>query len=154
MPRLFWFVIWFHGIIYSSVLGFINISVGMLSERWYGVDEDSEIRAGYLVALMWFITGIITPAVGWLTDHYGYRSSLIITSSLLCTISHITIWYIYPFLSLILLGTSLSLAFSAAWTGVVYLVRPDYLGKAYALVIAVNNLTFSVVPIGVGGLRA
>lgn len=145
---------WFHGIIYSSVLGFINISVGMLSERWYGVNEESEIRAGSLVALMWFITGCFTPIVGWLTDEFGGRAYLVIASAILCITSHLMIWYIYPFISLMLLGTSLGLAFSAAWTGIVYIVRPDALGKAYALVIAVNNISFSIVPLLVGGLRA
>jgi hypothetical protein len=59
-----------------------------------------------------------------------------------------------PFLSLILLGTSLALAFASAWTGIVFLVRPDSLGKAYAIIIALYNFTFTIVPMAVGGLRA
>lgn len=64
------------------------------------------------------------------------------------------IWYVFPFFSLILLGTSLALSFASAWTGIVYLVRPDCLGKAYALVIAIYNFTFTLVPLAVGALRA
>lgn len=42
-PTIFWLVSWCYALIYSSVLGFINISVGLLSERWFGVTEESEI---------------------------------------------------------------------------------------------------------------
>lgn len=45
-PRLFWLVAIYFGLNYSSVLGFINISVGFLTERWLGEDEESELKAG------------------------------------------------------------------------------------------------------------
>ncbi|CAD8077369.1 unnamed protein product [Paramecium sonneborni] len=153
-PKIFWLVSWCYALIYSSVLGFINISVGLLSERWFGVTEESEIEAGFVVSIMWFITGLFTPLFGSYTDKYGQRSFLLIFATILCTFSHLMIWYVFPFLSLILLGTSLALAFASAWTGIVFLVRPDTLGKAYALVIAVYNFTFTLVPLAVGALRA
>lgn len=70
-PKIFWLVSWCYALIYSSVLGFINISVGLLSERWFGVTEESEIEAGFVVSIMWFITGLFTPLFGSYTDKYG-----------------------------------------------------------------------------------
>lgn len=74
-PKLFWLVAIYFGLNYSSVLGFINISVGFLTERWLGEDEESEMKAGEMVALMWLITGFFTPIFGFIADKYGGRAS-------------------------------------------------------------------------------
>ncbi|CAK85786.1 unnamed protein product (macronuclear) [Paramecium tetraurelia] len=153
-PKLFWLVAIYFGLNYSSVLGFINISVGFLTERWLGEDEESELKAGEMVAIMWLITGFFTPIFGFIADKYGGRASHCIIAGILCFVSHITLWYIYPFLSLIALGTANAIAYASPWTGVVYLVRPDYLGKAYAVVVGIYNGLFSIFPIVVGVLRA
>ena len=71
-----------------------------------------------------------------------------------CFVAQLTLWYIYPFLSLIALGTATAIAYASPWTGVVYLVRPDFIGKAYGAVVGIYNAMFSVVPIIVGVLRA
>lgn len=52
------------------------------------------------------------------------------------------------------MGTANAIAYASPWTGVVYLVRPDYLGKAYAVVVGTYNGLFSIFPIVVGVLRA
>lgn len=65
----------YFGLNYSSVLGFINISVGFLTERWLGENEESELKAGEMVAIMWLITGFFTPIFGYLADKFGGRAS-------------------------------------------------------------------------------
>lgn len=64
----------YFGLNYSSVLGFINISVGFLTERWLGEDEGSDIKAAEMVAIMWLITGFFTPIFGFIADNFGNRA--------------------------------------------------------------------------------
>lgn len=78
-PKLFWLVAIYFGLNYSSVLGFINISVGFLTERWLGEDEESELKAGEMIALMWLITGFFTPLFGFIADKYGGRASHVLS---------------------------------------------------------------------------
>lgn len=72
----------------------------------------------------------------------------------MCSVAHVMILYVYPFFSLILLGIANTIAYAAPWTGVVYLVRPDALGKAYAILVGFYNAMFTITPLLVGLFRA
>ena len=58
-------------------MGFVNVSVGLYTERWLFDDPNAEANAGELVALMWFMTGILTPLFGYLIDMVGYRCLIV-----------------------------------------------------------------------------
>jgi len=47
-----------------------------------------------------------------------------------------------------------TIAYAAPWTGIVYLVRPDALGKAYAILVGFYNAMFTITPLLVGLFRA
>ncbi|KAM3141038.1 hypothetical protein pb186bvf_006839 [Paramecium bursaria] len=151
---LYWKVAFFYGFIYTSVVAYINISVGLLTERWLSDSNNPEEEAGEMIALEWFITGVFTPIFGSIIDRHGGRSYYCIASALLCMIAHISIWYIYPFFSMICLGTGLAIALAGPWTSIIYIVKPYQIGKAYSYVLAIYNSLFSIFPVMVGILRA
>lgn len=72
----------------------------------------------------------------------------------MCSVAHVMILYIYPSFSLILLGIANTIAYAAPWTGIVYLVRADALGKAYAILVGFYNAMFTITPLLVGLMRA
>ena len=59
-------------------MAYINISVGLLSERWLSDRANPEEDAGEMIALEWFITGVFTPIFGYIIDKYGGRSYYVI----------------------------------------------------------------------------
>ena len=52
------------------------------------------------------------------------------------------------------LGFSLALAFATIWTGVIFVIRADGLGKAFGVIVSLYNACFTVVPLAVGIMRA
>ena len=62
-------------------MGFNNISVGLLTERWLGEGEKSEEIAGEMVAVEWLISGLCTPIFGYLIDKYGGRGYYVLILS-------------------------------------------------------------------------
>jgi hypothetical protein len=72
----------FHALIFSAILGLTNVSVGLYSERWLIGDERAEVTAGRLVAIMWLITGIMTPIFGLVIDFIGFRAIIVKTTFL------------------------------------------------------------------------
>lgn len=52
--------------------------MGFLTERWLWEDEESELKAGEMVAMMWLITGFFTPIFGYIADKFGGRSTHVI----------------------------------------------------------------------------
>ena len=61
----------FCAIIYTSVLAFVNVSVGLLSERWFIDDPRAEVKSASLIALMWLLISILNPALGLFIDKFG-----------------------------------------------------------------------------------
>jgi hypothetical protein len=55
---------------------------------------------------------------------------------------------------ILFLGFALALAFATIWTGIVYVIPADQLGKAYGIIVALYNIGFSFVPLIVGFIRA
>jgi hypothetical protein len=67
----------FCAIIYTSVLAFINVSVGLLTERWFIDDPRAEIKSGFLIALMWLVISVLDPALGLFLDKFGFRAIMV-----------------------------------------------------------------------------
>lgn len=67
----------FYAVIYASVLALVNVSVGFVSETWLKGNENAEREASKMVAVMWFLTGSLTPLFGILIDYLGHRSTIV-----------------------------------------------------------------------------
>lgn len=81
-----------------------------------------------MVAVEWLMSGLFTPIFGYLIDKYGGRGIYCLLASLLCIISHITLWYIYPLFSMICLGVGLAMSYAGPWTSFVFIIKPFQLG--------------------------
>jgi hypothetical protein len=64
-------------LIAASIFTFSFVSVGLLSERWFDDDPNSEVRAGKLVAIMWFLCAILIPLFGLMYDFLGKISLMV-----------------------------------------------------------------------------
>ena len=58
----------FYALIYSEVLTFISVSIGLLTERWYDNDQTVEPYIGKMMAFTMIISAILTPIFGLLID--------------------------------------------------------------------------------------
>lgn len=76
-PRLFWYMAIFYAIIYASVLALVNVSVGYFTESWLKDVEEPEKIAARMIAIMWFVTGALTPLFGTIVDYFGHRSAIV-----------------------------------------------------------------------------
>ena len=54
--------------IYATVLTFISVSIGLLTERWYDNDQTVEPYIGKMMAFTMIISAILTPIFGLLID--------------------------------------------------------------------------------------
>jgi MFS family permease len=75
--RMFWFMSVFMATIYTSVLSFVNVSVGLLSERWFFNDPRSEVRSAMVITLMMLVISVLDPVIGIITDKLGYRAIMV-----------------------------------------------------------------------------
>jgi len=76
-PRLFWYMSIFYAIVYASVLALVNVSVGYFTETWLVDVEEPEKIAARMIAVMWFVTGSLTPIFGMIVDYFGHRSAMV-----------------------------------------------------------------------------
>lgn len=144
-------------------MGFVNVSVGVFTERYFDDEENAEKISGRMVAIMWLITGLTTPLFGIIIDFFGGRIIFVIfcniyykciAAAFLTFTGHLLIWYNYPFIGLLSIGFALALAYSSVWTCIVYIVKADRLGKAYAILVGLYNFGFTIIPLMIGILRA
>jgi hypothetical protein len=68
----------FCALIYTSIVSFSNVSVGLITEVWLEDSEQSEIIAGRMNGIAWAIAAITTPLFGYTIDSFGYRAILVI----------------------------------------------------------------------------
>ena len=67
----------FYAIIYASVLALVNVSVGYFTESWLKDVDEPEKIAARMIAIMWFVTGALTPLFGTIVDYFGHRSAIV-----------------------------------------------------------------------------
>lgn len=76
-PRLFWYMALFYAVVYASVWALVNVSVGYFTETWLEGVENAEREASKMIAMMWFLTGSLTPLFGLMIDYFGHRSAIV-----------------------------------------------------------------------------
>jgi hypothetical protein len=54
---------------------------------------------------------------------------------------------------MVTLGITYSLTFATVWSSLVYVVSPEFYGRAFATVVSTYNLLFTISPLIVGYLR-
>ena len=105
----------------------------------------------------------ITPILGNYVDHKGKAASMLMIGSLLLIICHLTFAFILPqfkdsavggvmvaYITILVLGASLSLVPAALWPSVPKLVDEKIIGSAYALIFWIQNIGLWLFPLLIG----
>ena len=108
--------------------------------------------SGILSSLIIWGTIVFTPIFGWFVDRKGKRATLMLYGSGMILLTHLTLslTHITPFISMFILGISLSLVPSAMWPAVARLVEEKRLGTAYGIMTSIQNLGLFAFPILAG----
>ena len=66
------------GLVISNTLVFLNISVGLISERWFQNRENPEEYIGMMNAIVWLIIAFVNPLFGISIDKLKNRGIFVL----------------------------------------------------------------------------
>ena len=66
------------GLVISNTVVFLNISVGLFSERWFQNRENPEEYIGMRNAIVWLIAGFVNPIFGLAIDKLKNRGIFVL----------------------------------------------------------------------------
>ena len=115
--------------------------------------DDGVIIAGNLLTILWIVSVIGSPTLGYLVDKIACRSILNMISALLGFFGHILMIFMYPIIPLILIGLSYCTNYAAIWASIAYVTEYRVIGKAYGTVISLQNLGLVFSPFIVAYLK-
>ena len=155
LPKAYWYLCFNSVAIYSSTLAFNSIAVSLITENWY-YDEDINIaseKAGKLVSLLWLESVLLSPIFGILVDYINIKRELSILASVIATISHIAILKINPVYGILAFGITFPLNCAIIWPSITSIISKKVQGKAFGIVIALQNFGFAISSFIVGIIR-
>lgn len=133
---------------YSAFFPFLKYATDLLHHKF----SISTALAGKLTSIPVFCTVLFTPIFGWLADIKGKSASMMIYSSILLIIAHLTLTFtmVNPIVPMALLGIAFSLIPAAMWPGVAKIIDQNKLGTAYGFMFSVQNFGLWLFPILIG----
>jgi MFS family permease len=133
---------------YSAFFPFLKYATDLLHNKF----SLSIALSGRLTSIPIFFTVIFTPFFGWIADYKGKSASMMIYSSFLLIIAHLTLTFTYvnPIFPMALLGVSFSLIPAAMWPAVSKIIDQNRLGTAYGIMFSVQNFGLWLFPILIG----
>jgi MFS family permease len=133
---------------YSAFFPFLKYATDLLHNKF----ELTTAVAGKLTSIPIFFTVLFTPVFGWIADKKGKSASMMIYSSLLLIVAHLTLTFtqIMPIIPMAMLGISFSLIPAAMWPAVSKIIDQNKLGTAYGIMFSVQNFGLWLFPILIG----
>jgi len=133
---------------YSAFFPFLKYATDLLQNKFSLTTE----VAGRLTSIPIFCTVLFTPFFGWIADIKGKSASMMVFSSLLLIVAHLTLTFtmINPIIPMALLGMAFSLIPAAMWPGVAKIIDQNRLGTAYGIMFSVQNFGLWLFPILIG----
>jgi MFS family permease len=133
---------------YSAFFPFLKYATDLLHNKF----SMTTALAGRLTSIPIFCTVLFTPFFGWIADIKGKSASMMIFSSILLIIAHLTLTFtmITPIVPMALLGIAFSLIPAAMWPGVAKIIDQNKLGTAYCIMFSVQNFGLWLFPILIG----
>jgi MFS family permease len=133
---------------YSAFFPFLKYATDMLHNKF----SLSTALAGKLTSIPIFCTVLFTPFFGWIADIKGKSASMMVYSSGLLIIAHLTLTFtmVNPIIPMALLGIAFSLIPAAMWPGVAKIIDQNKLGTAYGIMFSVQNFGLWLFPILIG----
>ena len=157
IPTPFWTLLVCSVIIYASSIGFNSIAVSYFVEKWFpNLDvKSAEVASSRVVSLDSF-TNIISSIFLAIMMNYAH-TILHIFNTINAMISVISfslfLFTVYPLIPLILDGLASSLNYNVLNTLIPMMIEEKYMGLAFGISVAANNLGTSLLPIITACLR-
>ncbi|KAL0105712.1 hypothetical protein PUN28_015880 [Cardiocondyla obscurior] len=145
---IFWLVAVICIAYYVAIFPFIALGK-VFFERKYEYDPSS---ANTVNSLVYSISAIASPLLGYLVDRTGKNVLWVFISICTTIVAHglLAFTYLNPYVCMCLMGLSYSMLASSLWP-LIALVTPEHqLGTAYGIAQAVQNLGLAVVSIVAG----
>lgn len=153
---IFWLLLLNCGLIYTGFYAFTNQANSFLQKR-FGLTSD---EAGSIIPIIYLTAAAVTPLFGLLTDKIGKRSLIMIASTALLCVAHGLFTWLpnYDGSYICILPVALFGIFYATYAAIFWpcvpLVMPTkYLGTAFGLICAFQDLVLTVVPIIIGKIQ-
>jgi MFS family permease len=133
---------------YSAFFPFLKYATDLLHNKF----DLATAYAGRLTSIPIFCTVLFTPFFGWMADLKGKSASMMVYSSILLIIAHLTLTFtmVTPIVPMALLGISFSLIPAAMWPAVAKIIDQNKLGTAYGIMFSVQNFGLWLFPILIG----
>mmetsp|Transcript_2453 Transcript_2453/g.3398 ORF Transcript_2453/g.3398 Transcript_2453/m.3398 type:complete len:667 (-) Transcript_2453:2357-4357(-) len=112
-------------------------------------------KASRIMSIPYIVSAIMSPFLGHVVDQIGYRSILITLSPVLLVIVHTILGFssMSPIFPLILQGIAFSIFAAVIWPSVPLCVEQRYVGIAFGLMSAFQNVGLTLFPIFVADLH-
>jgi MFS family permease len=158
----YWFVVGICLCFYSAIFPFRTFAIDFFTNRIlssHGLPVVTEAmrvlahkRAGMFASLLPLSAMVATPLLGLLSDKIGKRASLMMFASMLLVPVYLLMGYtnVSLFLPLCMMGVAFSVIPAVMWPSVAYLVDPNRLGTAYALMTLIEQIGFFVLNLLIG----
>nr|CAD7398538.1 unnamed protein product [Timema cristinae] len=147
-PALFWMVCIVCVAYYVAVFPFIALGK-VFFERKYEFSPDN---ANTVNSIVYLISAVASPLLGYLVDRVGKNVFFVIFSVLVSLGCHamLAFTFINPYVAMSILGLAYSMLASGLWP-MIALIIPEYqLGTAYGMAQSLQNLGLAVVSLAAG----
>ncbi|CAF0745450.1 unnamed protein product [Didymodactylos carnosus] len=103
-------------------------------------------------SLVYFMSAILSPLLGYIVDRTGRNIYWLIGSIMATILAHalLAFVFIHPIVPLVIMGIAYSILAASLWPMVAFLVPKQLLGTAYGLMQAIQNLGLAVMNIFTG----
>jgi len=139
-----------------SIYCFSYIASGFLQDR-FGY---SSVKAGSVMSVSFFVSGLLSPLFGVLADRVGKRGVMMIGANGLVVGFHLFCmfcgkgtgtWTVVT--AFVGLGIGFAIYVTVFWTSLSYVVRREVVGTAYGICYSIGNVALVVSPVVTGFIK-
>jgi MFS family permease len=167
----YWYAVGICVAFYSAIFPFTALATDFFHDKW-GMPMASAEGHGFFSGVFYNLTHmfstaqgttsiiiaasmVLAPFAGNLVDRIGRRATLMVVGSLLIVPAHLLLGltYLWPVLSMIVLGAAFVLVPACIWPSVPLIVDEHRVGTAFGLMTAIQNVGLATFPLANGALR-
>ncbi|EAK87435.1 transporter with signal peptide and 12 transmembrane domains [Cryptosporidium parvum Iowa II] len=156
LGKLYWYLTILGLLSYSVIMPFNYIAGPLIVETQYKDIPTSTARqyAGIIMSLLYAVSVLVLPILGWIVDRVGERCKLLTISVGFLALAHALMLKLHPAISVTILGFGYTLFATVYWPCISLSVPPTLLGTALGVVTCIQNFGFIVTPIQVAFLHS
>ncbi|XP_044751170.1 major facilitator superfamily domain-containing protein 1-like [Coccinella septempunctata] len=123
---------------YVAIFPFFTIGKSFFMEKFHMNESD----ANFICSIVYLISGVVSPLLGFLIDKTGRNLLWIITGISFTIVAHISLTFftwINPYFGMSIMGISYSILASSLWPLISLVIPEHQLGTAYGVCSALQN---------------